>query len=186
MIETARQIAGDCSNVSWRVADFHETTSPLGPCDGVISSAALHWAKSRRTVFASLDSCLIPGGLFHSALMLKGTLGEIHASRAAIAPHKPSCATLPEFLDIMQELEETGWTCEHAEERTYLTVHTSAQQALQNLHHQGVTGGAYSRGASPLTRSELQSLVAHYDREFAWGGGVSVTYKVGFFSFRKS
>ncbi len=183
MVKTAQQVSGGVPNVSWHTADFNEAWP--GPYSGVISSASLHWARSRAAVFAALDAGLASGGLFHSALMLNGTLAEVHAARAATVAGKPSYATLPEFSDITQELEHTGWACQSAEERHYSVVHANAREALRNLHDQGVTGGQFSRGPAPLMRTELQALMAYYDQHFAVPGGVSATYKVGFFSFRK-
>lgn len=183
MIDEARRRHGHLRNVSWRVHDFMAPQKGPARYDALISSAALHWAPSLNAALVSLAPSLAREALVHVALMLDGTLGELHRSRAAVAPQKSALQAMPAFDAVYASFEQMGWTCLHSGPRRYVAVLPDAAAVLQQVHRQGVTAGSISRGSNPLTRSELQRLKNHYDSHYAVEGGVSITSEVGFFSF---
>ncbi len=184
MINEARRQSEGLSTVSWRVDDFLDLAMPAGPCDALISSAALHWAPSLVSALQSLAPGLSGGALVHVALMLDGTLAELHESRRAVVPGKQALRAMPGFEAAADAFATMGWACLQTGQRRYVTVLRDAQTALQHVHRQGVTSGSLSRGSDPLTRGELRRLMQHYDTHYAVDGGVSLTSEVGFFSFR--
>jgi malonyl-CoA O-methyltransferase len=185
MIAQAQRDRPSGDTLNHRVAGFEEASANWGSYDVIMSSAALHWAPSLRDAIQALDRCLAPGGRFHCAFMLDGTLSELHRARRAVVSTKPVRAALPTLEEGRSAFEAMGWTSEHVKERSYQATLPNARAVLQQIHEQGVTGGDVSHGHLPLTRGELVRLQNYYDTHFATENGVSVTSVVGFFSYRK-
>lgn len=185
MLQTAaRNLAGRTA-VNWECADFHDDIGHKA-FDLIASSAAIHWATSLPHVFTRLHAAVRPNGQICLAVMLKNTLGELHAVRQQVAPGKAPLRRLPERDDMLRAASVSGLVCLDSLERTYVSEHPSAEALLQCLHAQGVTGGGVSHGRQLLTRSELMKLTAAYDSAYRTSSGVRATYHVGFLSLAAS
>lgn len=151
----------------------------------IVSSAALHWAQPLDATFTALARNLAPGGWMIFALMVAGTLRELHAARRRIAPGKKPAATLPSPSMVRKALRAAGMRAEYEtiEERTVNSP--SAEYLLRALHGQGVTGGSLSHGRILLTRRELAALTRDYDRRYRDNHGVYATYRIFIGAARK-
>jgi len=180
MIREANESFRDYPLVKLREADMSVFTSDQ-PFDLVLSSSALHWLRPFHEGLAHTASLCRSGGLLAVSIMLNGTLGELRASRDAIAPHKSAPARLPAFEDFEYSARSIpGIRVRRIDQSISEFDQTSASEVLRTVHNMGVTGGDISHGDKPLTRNEILNLTAYYDRHFSTPGGVRVTFVVGY------
>ncbi len=155
------------------------TFATLRPFDLVVSSSALHWAVPIEAVTANVWRALKPGGRFVAALMVEGTLRELHALRRTIAPGKIPEGRLVRTGEVLDALEGAGLALESRIEETVRARYGSADDFLRTIHAQGLTGGDVSRAAHPLSRTELSNLVKAYDLAYPeLMGGVYASFEV--------
>jgi malonyl-CoA O-methyltransferase len=182
MIDCVRERWGDSPGVETVVADVMEYRA-VRPFDWIFSSSALHWMVPLTDAFTSLKANLAPGGGICAALMLSGTLGELHTLRRQVAPGKVPSASLPDTNEVCAALSASGFEVSTLEEEVIRTRYHSADDFLQTLHAQGLTGGAVSRSAVPLSRAELTQLRREYEVAFRDdSGGVYATFVVQYFT----
>ena len=186
MIAVARQRWRGAARVRWHVGDVRRYR-PAGHFDLIVSNCALHWAAPLAPVFRRLARWLMPGGRLCAALMLRGTLAELHAARQRIAPQKPTLHSLPSFAAVAAAARHAGFVALVARRHKALKSSPSARALLMLLHEQGLTGGPVAGSGHPLTRGELQQLMADYERNYpARHGGVRATFRVAFLCAKKS
>ncbi len=181
MINEARGRIPDQSRIRWIVGDVRNFQT-AGQYDLVVSSSSLHWAEPLIETLLSLRHSLAPKGILTAAIMLRGTLEELHSARRIIAPHKAPSAQLMYFHDMAETFKCAGFSIINRQEETYKAEYASAIEFLQCIHDQGLTGGPVSRSGTPLSRQELAALIDEYDMRYALGGGgVHASYNVGYF-----
>lgn len=154
---------------------------PSAPFDLVLSSSALHWMRPFDAGFRRVASMVKTGGFLAAGVMLDGTLGELHAARAAVTPAKPVAARLPTLEELAHAARMIdGARLRNVEQSTSELDYPDARSLLRSLNAMGVTGGDLSVGGQPLTRRELNELMAWYDRHGSSPHGVRVTFVVGY------
>lgn len=147
--------------------------------DLVVSSSALHWAVPLEQTFGNLKRHLLPAGRCCAALMIEGTLGELHALRRRVAPGKVPAGRLPTGKEVLAAACAAGFTVARHEEESIRTRYHSAEDFLRTIHAQGLTGGSVSRASILLSRTELKRLRRDYDVAFRdHGDGVYATFVV--------
>lgn len=179
MIEHAKRSV-QSKNLTWFVADIlaFETDCVY---DLIISNSALQWVSDLKPSFERIYHLTAPSGLVALAIMVYGTLCELHESRQRIAPHKPVVRKLATANQILEILSQTGMAVREWRVHEYKVHYRSATAFLQAIREQGLTGGLLSRGSLPLNRSELRSLMEDYDQHYGMGEqGVPATFKVLF------
>jgi malonyl-CoA O-methyltransferase len=180
MIALARHQCHGQSNVFFIEADLNEYSSAI-EFDLVISSSALHWLRPFSAGLAHVAGLVKRGGLVAIGVMLDGTLAEIHAARAAVAPDKKPTSRLVTFTELEAAARSLEGFRVRRIERTLAEYDLeSAANVLRTIHEMGVTSGDISRGALPLSRHELAALTEWYDKNFATANGVRVTFSVGY------
>ena len=186
MVAHARSRWRGAARVRWHVADVRRY-QPAGHFDLIVSSCALHWVEPLAPVFRKIIRWLTPRGRFFAAIMLRGTLAELHASRRRVAPQKPVLHTLPSFPTIAAYARRVGFATLTARRHKALVSLPSARALLTMLHEQGLTGGPIAGNGRPLTRHELQQLVNDYEHNYpSRRGGVRATFRVAYLAARKS
>lgn len=166
-------------------ADVREFVAPVR-FDLVASSSALHWMTPLKDTMAGLGRCLRPGGRLCAALMIEGTLGELHVTRRHLFPDVAPAARLADAREVKAAVAAAGWQLEQAFERSFFPCYASADEFFRVIHAQGLTGGRVSHGRRLLTRGELDRLTAAYGRAYRdAAGGVYATYRVLFLSARR-
>ncbi len=186
MVAHARERWHGAARVRWHVADVRRY-QPAGHFDLVVSSCALHWVEPLAPVLRKILRWLKPRGRFVAAIMLRGTLAELHAARRRVAPHKPVLHALPSFPTIEAFARRAGFATLTARRHKALIALPSARALLTMLHEQGLTGGPVAGSGRPLTRSELQQLVADYEKHFpARRSGVRATFRVAYLAAQKA
>src|SRR5208337_1815271 len=141
----------------------------------IISSSALHWMTPVSETVKRLGSMLEPGGNLVSALMVKGTLGELRAARTCLFPTKTAPVCLPGAEQVLEALAAAELRVEHSHQEVLRERYDSARGFLRSLNRQGVTGTANSE-CKLLNRTEWRKLTGYYDRRFAApAGGVFAT-----------
>lgn len=184
MVEHSRNAFSKYPHINWIVADA-QTFRGSAPYPLIVSSSALHWVGDLKAACENIFECLEPGGTFALGMMLRGTLKELHALRAEIAPEKTPVITLPTYEETKACLQSAGFQLErrmHSEEEI---IYADAKTFLKAIHEQGVTGGKVSSGNAPLSRSEISQLVADYQESHATDGGVCATYETATFLLAK-
>jgi malonyl-CoA O-methyltransferase len=147
----------------------------------VASSSALHWITPLDRAMRRVAGLLTRDGVLACALMLDGTLGELHAVRRAVAPLKLPRARLPDETDLRRALRDAGLETLALSATSIAAIYPSAREFLRTLHRQGVTGGAFSAADRLLTRGELARVAAEYQRCHGRADGrVTATYRVGY------
>ena len=184
MIDLARERIGECGRIRWHAADARrfrpERDFPL-----IISSSALHWMTPVSETVKRLGGMLEPGGMLVSALMVNGTLGELHAARTRLFPTRIAPLCLPGAEEVLEALAAAGLRVERSSGEVLRERYDSAHAFLRSLNRQGVTGTANS-GCKLLNRTELRKLTGYYDQNFAAPeGGVFATYRVLYVTARR-
>lgn len=184
MVAEARRKIGDRDGLRWIVEDARRF-EPGILYDLIVSSATLHWLEPLRESTVHLGGLLEDGGRLAAAIMLDGTLRELHESRLRVAPGKPPLGRMPTPAEILLALEAGGLRPERFEEETAVVSSPSARDLLDHLRLQGLTGGALSRAALPLRRGEILRLIEDYESRHRAQDGVRVTYRIGFLLARR-
>jgi len=184
MIDTARERLGECARIRWHAADARQFR-PGRDFPLIISSSALHWMTPVSETVKRLAGMLEPGGDFVSALMVRGTLEELHAARTCLFPDNVAPVCLPDAEEVLEVIAKAGLRTRGSRLEVFRERYGSASEFLRSLNRQGVTGAA-NGGCKLLTRTQLRKLIAYYDDRFAApAGGVSATFRVLFLTARK-
>lgn len=182
MVGCVRGKWGNDPAMEFVVSDVRDL-KPHAPFDLIVSSSALHWATPLEQTMMTLRKALASGGSLCVALMTEGTLGELHRLRRLVAPAKAPAARLPSGEDVIAAVEAAGLVLEGREDEVIQAHYRSADDFLRTIHAQGLTSGAVSRGAVPLSRSEIGRLRTAYDETCRdEGGGVRATFEVLYLS----
>ena len=168
----------ECSGRARWIVSSVESYTPDDCYSLIVSSAALHWIWPLGPVLARMAGWMHSGSILAAAVMVSGTLAELHAARRTAAPDKPPLRDFPSAGDIELGIDRAGLKTEHLETLTFVTGAPSAAVLLRSLREQGVTGGDLSRGQAPLTRQEIRRLIELYDGQYDGAGGVQATYRV--------
>jgi len=144
----------------------------------IISNCALHWIAPIELIISKLGSLLERNGRLVFAVMLRGTLGELHSARQRIAPDKPSRIAMPDRNDVKKALAKAGLLLRTEKPETIRLEYPSAAEMLKQLHEQGLTGGNIPHSKTLLTRSEISRLIADYSKNYKRKNGVYATYRV--------
>ena len=166
--------------IKWSVADVMDLPeSVMYPL--IISSSALHWINPVASVLTKLSRLLSRDGHLIFALMVNGTLGELHAARIRVAPHKPPMGLLPSVSEVRHAVQASGLRILEDSEENIRLNYPSASLLLSRIHDQGSTGGNVSASVVPMNRSELRDLVMDYDTRYKCDDGVYATYHIACF-----
>ncbi len=178
MIAQARNRLSSNNHIRWFMSDLRTFDPPVSyPL--IVSSSSMHWICPIQDGLRRMADLLELGGDVVVALMLHGTLGELRTTRLRVAPHKPPLGRLPLAEEVLCGLEQTGLRVVTKWQETLRAHHLSAEAFLRTIHGQGLTGGAVSSSKCPLTRGELQRLMAKYEAEYSNdGSGVFASYEV--------
>jgi malonyl-CoA O-methyltransferase len=178
MVSEARQRLPSTGRLAYLVADGRNVAvrRPLGL---VVSSAALHWIHPLESVFTNLHSLLAPEGILAAAIMVEGTLGELHRAREHVAAGKPVGQKMPTVRQVRGAFSKAGFVEREFFEEALTLTYESAAAFIQAIRAQGVTGGPLSTAGVPLHRSEIRALIREYDRSFSRpDGSVCASYRV--------
>lgn len=156
--------------------DIHAVQFEPGSIDLVVSSAALQWISPLRELAARIHSWLRPAGRVHLAVLVAGTLRELHLARQA-ATGEPYDAWLPEADEVCRELEQGGLMLQSRAESEVRDVFSSGEQALRSISQLGFTAHLRSNARRPLTRKQLATVAAHLNAA-ANRGNISLSYRV--------
>jgi malonyl-CoA O-methyltransferase len=162
MVAAVRERWGQDPRMEFKVADIREYSAPQ-PFDLIVSSSALHWATPLDRTLTKLRQQLTKEGQCCAALMIDGTLGELHAVRRRVAPGKIPSSRLPTGQEVLAAAGAAGFTVLSSEEECIQTRYHSADDFLSTIHAQGLTGGTVSRASVSLSRTELKRLRREYD-----------------------
>lgn len=178
MVAAVRERWGHDPRMSFVVGDVRSFTASQ-PVDLIVSSSALHWATPLDRTLANLKRQLTDEGQCCAALMIDGTLRELHALRRRVAPGKVPTGRLPTGAEVLAAAAAAGFTVAASEEECIQTRYHSADDFLGTIHAQGLTGGAVSRAGVLLSRTELKRLRREYDVAFrSQGDGVYASFVV--------
>lgn len=182
MVESVRERWGSDPAMTFTVADIRGFKTPH-LFELIVSSSALHWAVPLDITMAALRNALRAGGTLCAALMIDGTLGELHRLRRKIAPGKTPVGRLPTREDVLSALEGAGLLPVSLQVESVTARYQSADDFLRTIHAQGLTAGAVSRAEAPLSRSELNRIRQAYEETCQNPtGGVHATFEVLYLS----
>jgi malonyl-CoA O-methyltransferase len=137
-------------------ADFNNL--PFPPVFAfVLSSTALHWANNTYDIIQVLKNSVKTGGIFSIALMTDNTYGLLRSIKSELGI-PPNTATLPEYFQFLAELEQAGFTVQHAEKKVFIDTFTSIEEVFTSIQQLGVSG--LSR--SPISGGTLRKLRNRY------------------------
>lgn len=184
MVEEARSLLGAPERVRWVVADARRF-EPESPYPLVVAASSLHWLDPLAESLGHIAGLVVPGGLLAAAVMLDGTLAELHEVRRLVAPGKVPPGRLPSAALLREGLEGAGLSVEELREESAAAVCPSVPALLEELRLQGLTAGAVSRAPLPLARGEVARLVEEYERRYREGDGFRATYRIGYVVARR-
>ncbi|MFP6905308.1 MAG: methyltransferase domain-containing protein [Verrucomicrobiota bacterium] len=168
-------------DIDWIHSDILEYTCDT-PYDILVSASTLHWLRPLDDLFAHLQGLLVPGGLAVFALMLDGSLSELHALRAAYSPGKQK-GPLPGADEVADAMNRSGFSVASTHFQSFKSHYPEAATLIRHLHNSGVTARTTSKA---LTRGELNELTQAYDTLVRDAKGVYATWQVGYFIGRNS
>lgn len=178
MVDRTRARLGHDPRLSLAVRDFRAYESPHR-YGLIVSNCALHWLTPLQTALERTARLLEPGGLLVGSLMVEGTLAELHEARLRVAPSKPPAGRLPDPDQVIGGLTGAGFHVQDSTEEILTASYASGPAFLAALHAQGVTGGAVSRAAVPLNRTEIRRLTDVYEARYRQADGtVRASYRV--------
>lgn len=148
--------------------------------DGIVSSSALHWCEDLAGVFGKFHRVLKPKGVLRAAVMVRGTLGELHQLRAELFPENMPRREIPNGELVCERIVAAGFELRSTHEKTFTETHASVEDFLNSLRLAGLTGGSLSQGKRLLRRNELIALMDEYDSRFGNAEGIPATYRVLF------
>ncbi len=184
MVSCVRERWGHDLAMDYVVSDVRDFKTAR-PFDLIVSSSALHWAEPLGKTMATLQAALVPGGGLYAALMVDGTLAELHGLRRQIAPGKTPVGRLPTRDEVISAVEQAGFCLVSRKAETIQARYHSADDFFDTIHAQGLTAGPVSRAASPLSRTELTQLRKAYEETCRDpSGGVKATFEVLYFAAR--
>lgn len=177
MTVKARSFSAGNRMINWIIADACQLPEnikyPL-----IISNCALHWIAPIELIIAKLASLLEQDGRLAFAVMLRGTLAELNATRQRVAPHKPPRVAMPAENEVQRAISKARLKICAENLETIRFEYPSAAEMLKQLHDQGLTGGNILHNKSLLSRSELSWFVADYKKNYCIGQRVYATYEV--------
>jgi malonyl-CoA O-methyltransferase len=186
MIARARARLSQTENVIWIMGDT-SSINEMAPFDLIVSSSSLHWMFPATETFRHLSAAVNSGRHFVFSLMLDGTLGELHASRRRVAPHKPVQARLPTAGEVQKFLNDAGFHMLQKSRTSLHMTYPAAAEFLRSIHEQGLTGGPVSSDGIHLCRRELEQLIMDYDVHYRFDEqGVRATYEIMYVVARKN
>jgi len=142
---------------------------PRKTADFLVSSSALHWVPPiEETV--KLLAALAPRVAF--ALMLDGTLDELHAVRHAVAPELPPRLRMPSPTRVAKALRGAGFDPLFMRVSDYEASFPTARAFLHDLQRSGLSG----RGPA-LSPSQIREI----ERRLEAIAPVTARFRVGFF-----
>ena len=165
MVAAVRERWGTDPRMEFVVSDIRMFSSPR-PFELIVSSSALHWATPLDQTLVHLKRQLSTGGKCCAALMIDGTLGELHTLRRRVAPGKIPAGRLPTEEEVLVAAVSAGFNIMGSEKECIQTRYHSADDFLSTIRAQGLTGGAVSMASAPLSRTELKRLRRDYDVTF--------------------
>lgn len=178
MVSSVRKRWGDVPGMDYVIADVR-TCEFSRMVDLIVSSSALHWAIPLDHTLARLRKWISPGGVFCAALMIDGTLGELHDLRRKMIPGKTPTGRLPAEAEVLAAMQLAGFEGVSSEVESIQAHYRSADDFLRTIHAQGLTAGSVSRAPKPLNRMELTRLTTEYDLAFRdEKGGVLASFVV--------
>jgi malonyl-CoA O-methyltransferase len=178
MVSCVRERWGHDPAMEYVVSDVRDFKTPR-PFDLIVSSSALHWATPLDATMMMLRAALVPGGGLYVALMVDGTLAELHGLRRQIAPEKTPTGRLPTRDEVILAVECAGFSLVSRKAEAIQARYHSADDFFGTIHAQGLTAGTVSRALRPLSRTELSQLHKAYDETCRDpSGGVKATFEV--------
>jgi malonyl-CoA O-methyltransferase len=183
--EARRAIAGDAAGQRGRarfeVCDVWDYRPPR-PYQLIASSSALQWMQPLDALFQRLASMLEPGGRLLSAMMVEGTLQELHCLRREIAPHKAPAVRMPRRAAAAAGLKRAGFHLLSSALDRFQVEYSNSRDFLRSIRRLGFTGGSLSTSSPLLTRGELDRLLQRYQSACALPHGrVGATYAAWYF-----
>lgn len=185
MIDHSRAKFSDLSQINWIHGDA-QSWQGNSPYPLIISSAALHWTPCPTKTYQNVAQCLQDDGLFALGMMMRGTMHELWTSRRAVAAEKTAQEPLPTLDELLAQLQSAQLQPTHSEQHTEEILYPDAKTFLRVIHEQGVTGAKLGEDPTPLTRGEILSLIAYYEKHFRRPSGIVATYQTATFLLRKT
>ena len=185
MVTQCRARLANVAGLSCHVADINNFHANL-PYPLIVSSYALHWMNPLAATMASIADMLADRGRLVFAVMVRGTLAELHAARQRVAPHKLPRYSLPTVPVVHSALAQSGLQIEEKHEESRIQTYASVNDFLRQLHIQGLTGGRLSQAGQLLNRTDLSRLTKDYETHYRADDGVYATYRVAYFRTRKT
>lgn len=163
--------------INWIVADARQLPESI-KYPLIASNCAIHWIAPLDLLISKLSALLEHNGRLALALMVRGTLTELNATRNRIAPHKSPRLELPDEQHVRLAIDKAHFKLCAEKSETIRQEYPSAPEMLRQLHDLGLTGGNSMPGNDLLTRSELSRLISDYAGHYKSQDGVYASYRV--------
>lgn len=150
--------------------------------DYVFSCMALQWCQPISQAFSEVARVMKPGAKGLLAMMVQGSLQELHRCWQAVG--QP--AHVNHFLSLEtleQAAKQVGLTWQ-VQTRLYQTWHTSLRDALHSIKDIGA-GVVLNPTRSPLSKAVIQAVERRYFENYQQQGLVPVSYQVAFMEIQK-
>ncbi len=161
------------SGIDMKIAGDAERIAYPEHTDTIASCSTVQWFESLPGFFGKCAASLRTGGL-----LAVSTFGEQNMREIALTTGKSLRYHSPERLT---EMLEDRFEVLHMSQQTIIDTFPSARDVLYHLKYTGVTG----LGTEVWTRLRLSDFETLYNRQFAYGDGVRLTYNPIYFIARK-
>jgi malonyl-CoA O-methyltransferase len=162
-------------------ADIHALPFADNSIKGAVSSLCWQWCIPLSAAIEELYRVMQHGGRAVITLLSDGTMQELAACYDAL--HLPS-RLLPFVTqsDVLKQLNRTGFTVLTHATFTQHYTHPTCWDFFKQL--KGI-GAHHTAIYPPLSRPNLNRVIAYYEAHFSTGQGVQVTYAITGFVIEK-
>lgn len=180
MLEEARATPG--VDVIRKEIDEERFSFPKDSLDLVISNLSLHWVNDLPGLFQSINTSLIPDGVFMASLFGGETLYELRsalqlAESERLGGLSPHISPFVQIRDVGALLNGTGFTMLTIDTDEIVVGYPTMFELLWDLKGMGENNAAFNRPLH-LSRDVLLAAASIYQDLYSNEKGVSATFQI--------
>lgn len=157
---------------------------PLAPgFNVVLSNMSLQWMESASSIINTINSCLIPGGIFAISIVIEGTFKTIANLRNEIIGSNNEDTSsqserLPSFSSLKDAFNDSQLRLRRSESHLFSHTYKEPIEPFNAIKRLGIAG----HSKRILSKEEFNSLLDRYSEYLEKNNlSPSLDYQVGFF-----
>jgi malonyl-CoA O-methyltransferase len=154
-----------------------ETYEPPHQFDLIAATCSFQWFPDKPLALQHIKNALVPGGFFCFAVPVIGTLSELFQSVYETSRKRIDKETFFTATDYIDWLSQANFEVQHMT-ASDLAVHApNSLYVINSIRGIGATSWGLSE-EDPLSATQINALINHYDSNYATKDGVRLTYRI--------